>query len=129
MKRPETRTDTLNLTQDNTDIFQKNMSVIAQRDPDLAQRILNQNIEDPLTFELTKSKDGSTNMLIRKNGCDIHLHSRFNPIKEAEQLVNGVFEEQRNYYIVYGLGLGYPLEELFKKTLDTDIIFLMDPNI
>ncbi|MBU1022737.1 DUF115 domain-containing protein, partial [bacterium] len=126
---PQSLTDTMNLTKDNSDIFQMNMSVITRRDSDLAQRLLIQNTEDSLTCELTKSKDGSANMLVRKNGSEIHLHSRFNPIKEAEQLVKGVFEEQRNYYIVYGMGLGYPLEELFRKTLNTDLIFLMEPNI
>lgn len=110
-------------------IYQKNLSVLSKRDPALAQKLGSFSSTDPLVCELTKSKDGSANLLVKRAEKSIHVHSRYDPVKEAKQLVDGVFDETRNYYIVFGLGLGYPLEELLKRTIDTDIIFFIEPSI
>ncbi len=110
-------------------IYQKNLSVLSTRDPALAQKLDALASSDPLVCELTKSKNGSANLLVKRDDKSIHVHSRYDPVKEAEDLVDGVFDETRNYYIVFGLGLGYPLQELLKRTINTDIIFFIEPSI
>lgn len=112
-----------------SDIYQKNLSALARRDAALADRIASFQPTDSLACELTKSKDGSLNLLVNHDDASDYLHSRYNPVKEAEQLVDGVFDESRNYYIVYGLGLGYPIEELIKRTIDSDILFFIEPSL
>jgi len=110
-------------------IFRKNIEAIARRDPELANRLLKNPDGEYLKAELTQSRDGSGNIAVKRGDETIHLHSRYNPLKEAAELVDGAFDEKRNYYIVFGFGLGYTMEELNKRLLDEDLVFLIDPDL
>jgi hypothetical protein len=109
--------------------FRKNLEVIAKRDPNLAERLLKDNDEGNFKCEISLCKNNAENLTVDDGEKQIHLHSRYDPQKEAKQLVDGAFETQRNYYILYGLGLGYVLEELVKRTIESDLIFFMEPEI
>ena len=110
-------------------VFTKNIETIARRDSELANRLINEHKQDPLNAEITMSKDGSVNLAVKNGDEVLHLHSRYDPLKEASELVDGAYDERRNYYIVFGFGLGYTLEELMRRTIEGDLVFLMEPNL
>ncbi len=65
------------------------------------------------------------------NGC--YLHSRFNPLKEAEEFAEENFKKvaSKSHIIILGLGFGYHVNELVKKiTLLTTKykILIVEPN-
>ena len=63
-------------------------------------------------YELERAKDG--NYTIKCNGK--YMHSKYNPIKEAEQFLENSGELlQKNKIVVYGIGLGYHIIEILKK--------------
>ena len=67
-------------------------------------------------FEMERSKTGY--VTLRYNGK--YIHSKYNPVKEAEQFANNNYNviENNSTVVVYGLGLGYhilALNKLLKK--------------
>jgi hypothetical protein len=64
-------------------------------------------------YELKTSRNGLTVPVI--NG--IHLHSIYNPIKEAEAFATGFDDtlKENNNILILGLGFGYHVEEIAKK--------------
>lgn len=63
-------------------------------------------------YELEKAKDG--NYTLKCDGK--YIHSKYNPIKEAEQFVSGnSYLLSKNKILVYGIGLGYHINEILKR--------------
>ena len=64
-------------------------------------------------YELKTSRNGLTVPVI--NG--IHLHSIYNPIKEAEAFATGFADtlKENNNILILGLGFGYHVEEIAKQ--------------
>jgi hypothetical protein len=112
-----------------TSIFRRNLSVLQGRDPELVQKILHIPETNNLTCEITKSRNGSKNLEVHRDDKTFTLHSKYDPLKEAEQLVDSAYDEKRNYFIVYGLGLGYQLDALKARTIESDLIFIMEPSL
>lgn len=71
-------------------------------------------------IEFLSSKSGL--LTIRKNG--ILIHSLYDPVKEAENLVNslGVREEDNYVFVLFGVGVGYVLDVLKQKFPNSVII-------
>ncbi|HOJ49680.1 MAG TPA: DUF115 domain-containing protein [Spirochaetota bacterium] len=55
------------------------------------------------------------------------IHSRFDPIKEAEKLVEPILGYK--IYIVFGLGLGYHIKALLKKSNPSLVIVIEDEDL
>lgn len=74
-------------------------------------------------YELEKAKNG--NYTLKYDGK--YIHSKYNPIKEAEQFINSNMELlQKDKIVVYGIGLGYHINEILKNT--KGIIYLFEWN-
>lgn len=64
----------------------------------------------------------------------VHLHSIYNPEREAEGFINGAEEQLKkgNKVLIFGLGLGYhlaKLEERMKSLYQNDYqVFVIEPN-
>lgn len=59
-----------------------------------------------------------------------YIHSKYDPIREAEQLVDANIELLNNSIIaVYGLGLGYHIESIAKKMDSKSILYVFEYNI
>lgn len=73
--------------------------------------------------ELEKSRTGL--YTLKYDGK--YIHSKYNPIREAEQFIDGnVKLLNKNKILVYGIGLGYHITEISKKT--TGIIYIFEWN-
>lgn len=81
-------------------------------------------------YELKMSKTGHPIPVV--NG--IHLHSIYNPVKEAEGVIEKYSEaiEKKHEYLVLGLGLGYHLKELVRRAKthhgDNYKVLVIEPN-
>lgn len=62
----------------------------------------------------TKVKNMPT-MMVENDGNRIFLHSRYNPKREAMLFVEKNYLKNNGVYIIYGLGLGYHIIELYNK--------------
>ena len=88
-----------------------------------------QLLKDGYRVEFTSS--GRMTVAIRdREGRDLYLHSNGNVSKEAFLLAKRWTEKPADTYIIYGLGMGYHIEELLYLSPDSKIeIYETDMNV
>lgn len=59
----------------------------------------------------------------------VYLCSKVDPIKEAERWADTVYEEDREEFVVYGIGLGYHIKALSKKLKSYQRLYVIDVNV
>jgi hypothetical protein len=70
----------------------------------------------PVPFEILPSKSGESTVVIENQGKPLYLHSKYNPLEEAEQFIQQFKDiEQYKHVFFYGIGLGYHVECFLKQ--------------
>jgi len=86
--------------------------------------------DEDLEFELEviDSKIGQPTLQIIKDGRPLFLHSKYDPIQEAERIIENLSDiDQYDHIFFYGLGLGYHVDVLLKKC-PTKKISIVEPS-
>ena len=105
-----------------------NLAALWAADPKLAAAI--EETDDATAYRTAPSKSGEPTLTVTTaNGREIQLHSRYRPIDEARQLVDSLMLDQTSVFCVHGMGLGYPLEQLFERCGDEAIICAFEPDL
>jgi len=78
--------------------------------------------------EVVISKTGDAVPFIIKDEKKMFLHSRFDPIKEANRFIDQAVSKAITLYIVLGFGFAYHIEELFKKIDSNAMVLVIDNN-
>ncbi|MEW5821072.1 MAG: 6-hydroxymethylpterin diphosphokinase MptE-like protein, partial [Cyanobacteriota bacterium] len=103
-------------------MFNKNITALKQKNPELAQKLAEHQYKD---IEVFQSQSGDINISYKTHP----LHDLRDPILEAQQLFNPKIstDNKHSFYIVLGLGLGY----LFKRTYISSVgkIILFEPSV
>ena len=87
-------------------IYARNMAELWRHDPVLAMAI--DAIPDEKRPEIQETRSGEKTVAIASGDKrPVFLHSRYDPVKEANQLVGGVVTDDKFCFVVGGLGLGY----------------------
>ena len=77
------------------------------------------SLEDSLdmdSIQIKETKKGYKTLWVEKNNKKAYLHSKYNPIREAETIVNQYSNIEDNTTIIfYGVGLGYHIDLFLKK--------------
>lgn len=80
-------------------------------------------------FGIEKTKD---NMLTYQyplsNGKKIYIHSKYNVNREIDNCFKNIDFNKDALYIVYGLGMGYHIEELKKQISSKSIVFIIEKD-
>lgn len=99
------------------DFYNRNLSLLAKTQPDLASQIAAYN-NPSANVEVLEAKDGS--YTFKQNAGDnvYTAHSAYNPQKEASRMVDGYLKELKEFsnIVVLGGGFFYHIEELLKRT-------------
>jgi len=67
-------------------------------------------------INVENTRNGDKTLWIEKEGKKIYIHSRYNPIREAETLIEEYGDIEDNTTVVfYGIGLGYHIDLFLKK--------------
>ena len=98
-------------------VFEENIDLIKKYDSNLANKILMFK-EEKSNIEICKTQEGEYNLVYR--GCC--LHSQKGAIKEAKDIAFKVNEEENSIRVIFGLGLGYVVEEISNKIKKSKII-------
>ncbi|MDY6863923.1 MAG: 6-hydroxymethylpterin diphosphokinase MptE-like protein [Thermodesulfobacteriota bacterium] len=93
--------------------FKNNLRLLEKSDPLLAKKV--SKINDSKTFRTVKTNCGLPTLLYRNNGKDIFVHSKYNPLKEGESLINRNKFKNPKIVIFLGLGLGYHFNSFLAK--------------
>lgn len=80
-------------------------------------------------YQLIKSRNDLTVPVIK----GVHLHSKYNPLKEAEAFAQGFSEaiNRKSKILIFGLGFGYHVDaiaELASKVHESFEIIVIEPN-
>ncbi|MFW6139433.1 MAG: 6-hydroxymethylpterin diphosphokinase MptE-like protein, partial [Spirochaetota bacterium] len=96
-------------------VFQKNMDTLRTYLPELCNKLRKKSSEG-LSFSHFKTRDGLPVIAVQSQGKKILLHSRKDPAGEARRFVQAHISGDEQIILVAGMGLGYHVEELLKKT-------------
>jgi hypothetical protein len=75
---------------------------------------------DVTQYEVTPSKSGVPYVKVTMDNKETYIHSKYNPIEEAERWVNKYEDdmEQYDHVLFYGVGLGYQIDVLMNRCPD-----------
>lgn len=78
--------------------------------------------------QVVQAKNGLQTLQVLKTDRPFFLHSKYDPIVEAERIIDQITDiEEYNHIFFYGLGMGYHVEELLKRYPNKKFT-LFEPN-
>lgn len=103
-------------------ILAKNMDILKERYP-AAWNLLNQTMEGTekdLILQAGNAKNGYSTLKVDFQGKTVYLHSSYNPLREAESIIDSYTATitLHKHVIFYGVGLGYHIDEFVKRYPD-----------
>lgn len=103
------------------DYYLFNLEILQRRNPQLAN-LVKETRENSL--ELIPTKRGPKSIRIKGK----ILHSLYDPLREAEQLVLKV-DLKKDLVVVFGFGLGYHIFEILKRVKKETLIIIFEENV
>lgn len=101
-----------------------NKIFLQQNYPSIYEKLNKEFANKEEIISLEETKDGNQTIKVQKDERSIYLHSKYNPIREAETIIDKLIGnesiDENSYVIFYGLGLGYHIEEFTKKCPDVE---------
>lgn len=110
-----------------------NIVYLRRNDPNLYE-VLKRREEDPTEplVILEETKNNQKTLKITKEDKSLYLHSKYDPIKEAELIIDRLEEKEEisddTHVIFYGLGLGYHVDAFLKRYPKNDFS-IYEPSI
>lgn len=99
-------------------MISENITFLKQQFPNIYSILNNKadNVENSV-IELLDSKSGSSTIQVLVDGRSQLIHSKYDPKKEAQRLIDQLSNEVKNYehVLFYGVGLGYHIEEFMNR--------------
>jgi hypothetical protein len=104
-----------------------NLAALWDTEPALAREI--EAALEGAGHRVEQSKSGLATVCVEAGGKNIYLHSRYQPVAEAQRLIESVSTEQKTAFYLLGLGLGYHLEVLFERASEEAIFCIFEPDV
>jgi hypothetical protein len=96
-------------------VYEKNLIALKKYHPEVLGKIIRTPRANPGEYEIIRTKSSYPTLRINDKGKQYYLHSKYDPIKEAEKFAEEKYEKGIHNYIVYGFGLSYHLQKLLEK--------------
>lgn len=93
----------------------------------LAMRVDAVDDEDRAVLEPTRS--GAWTARVSATTGPVYLHSRYDPVAEAERFAASIEVEGKSCLVVSGMGLGYHLRALFARLRGEALLICCEPSI
>lgn len=84
-------------------------------------------IDDVSGVNFEKCTNGQLTARIEKDGKRYYVHSKYEPIKQAEKFVSDTEYDGDSFIIIFGFGLGYHIRELLKNIHKNNFIIIFEP--
>ena len=107
-------------------VLLNNFRALYRIDMTLAQKLDDLPACEHLVVE--RAKSGRLTAKVKLGERELFLHSRYDPVAEAEKLVDRLNLDENFVFIISGFGLGYPVRELFDRTSDQTIVVVLEPD-
>ncbi|MCL4456639.1 MAG: DUF115 domain-containing protein [Nitrospirae bacterium] len=108
-------------------LYEKNLSALSKHHPNIVELIDPLNI-DKDKIKVISSKSGKPRLLYRDGDKEaICIHSTDDPVRCAEDAANLLGEiEKEGIIVLFGFGLGYFAEEIFKRFEKGHVLLIYD---
>jgi hypothetical protein len=111
----------------------ENVDFLRNNFPELRNKLLRyQEMISAKELEIVQSKIGVPTLKINRNGMEQYVHSKYDPLREAIEIVNKYDSEVSSYdhVLFYGAGFGYHIEEFLRRYPNLNFsIYEPDPKI
>ena len=105
-----------------------NLAALWATEPRLAEAI--ECLEEQDEYPVEPSKSGPPTVAVRTpDGRRVYLHSRYQPLEEAQRLIDPIEIAEKTTFHVLGLGLGYHLQLLFERASEEAIFCIFEPDL
>ncbi len=104
-----------------------NLAALWTSDPTLARAI--EALPEAAMYPISPSKAGPPTVAVQCEGRTLYLHSRHNPVDEADRLIGSIDLGSAMAFHVHGFGLGYHVERLFDRAGDEAIVCVFEPDL
>lgn len=105
-------------------LFLKNISAIAKRNEDIAGII--RKAEYTPHCEVITSKTGHAVPIVKTNEGTISVHSKFDPLKEAERMMEEYDCALYDFIVISGFGFGYHIDNILHKAKPDSTILVLE---
>ncbi|MGE5403410.1 MAG: motility associated factor glycosyltransferase family protein [Candidatus Saccharibacteria bacterium] len=110
------------------DIYGENLKLLQVRYPNLADKLASSPL--PPDFQMVTAKNGlPTISLEDRQGRNVFLHSSYDPIQEAKNVVMNSFSDTTRINMIYGTGMGYHILEVLNKQSKNQMHIILEPQI
>ncbi len=89
-------------------VLQRNLRALEEKNPDAPALLSRYSPREDVSF--TPSSAGPPTAV----AGSVYLHSRHDPIREADRLVRSALESDARFFLFYGFGLGYLVERFLE---------------
>jgi hypothetical protein len=105
-----------------------NLAALWASEPRLAEAI--ESLDEQGEYPVEPSRSGHPTLAVQTpDGRRVYLHSRYNPLEEAQRLIDPIEIAQTTTFNVLGLGLGYHLQLLFERASEEAIFCIFEPDL
>lgn len=107
-----------------------NVSFLKQYHREIYDDIGDIKVSENSNVTVTTAKSGNPTAKFKKDDYDVYLHSKYDPIKESERILNKYKQDlfKYNYVIIFGLGLGYHVETIVREFPNKNY-YLYEPDM
>lgn len=85
-------------------------------------KVLEENSDSILKIQTPETRSGDQTLVVEVDGRAMYIHSKYNPVEEATQLINQYEDiEKVQHVFFYGVGLGYHIDAFVEKYPDKKI--------
>jgi Uncharacterized protein conserved in bacteria len=81
------------------------------------------------SYPIEDTKDGHHTFRYDNKGKKIYINSKYDVNNEIDMLLKNIDFEKDSLFIVYGIGLGYHIKELIKRSSPRSMIFVIESNL
>jgi hypothetical protein len=98
-------------------ILIENIDVLRQRDRTLLDKMKRiEEAENDRLIKKVETKSGHVTIQVEKNGKPLYIHSKYDPLQEAERIVDQYKDvDSYQHVFFYGVGMGYHIDLFLKK--------------
>jgi hypothetical protein len=108
--------------------YLRNLAALWAAEPKLARLV--EAVDQSDLYPTEPSKSGApTAQVSLKDGRSLYLHSRYEPLVEADKLIDSVNTTEAVAFYLQGFGLGYHAERLFDRAGDDSIICIFESDM
>ncbi len=105
-----------------------NLAPLWTIDPALAEAI--EAADDLSSHRVEATRSGhSTISVPAPDGRRIYLHSKYEPVAEVRKLLESIDTSRNVAFYIFGFGLGYHVEELWKRASDESLLIVFEPDL